>query len=135
VTVSAFERHDGDVVVGEENFGGAMVQHTVQVARREAGGRPVPYKSVKASRGKAIRAEPMSALYEQGKVRHVGYFPELEEELAAFSTVGYVGEKSPNRADAWIWVLTELFPGLVKQERKQSKPERRGQRVEGGWMG
>lgn len=134
VSVSAFDRHDGDVLVGEENFGGAMVQHTVQVARREAGGRPVPYKSVKASRGKVVRAEPMSALYEQGKVRHVGYFPELEEELAAFSTVGYVGDKSPNRADAWIWVLTELFPGLVKQEQKPKKTTR-PRAVEGGWMG
>lgn len=135
ISVSAYDRHDADVIVGEENFGGAMVQHTVQVARKEAGGRAVPYRSVKASRGKVVRAEPMSALYEQGKVRHVGYFPELEDELAAFSTAGYTGEKSPNRADAWIWVLTELFPGLVRREDKKQGRAPRRSGVEGGWMG
>lgn len=136
MAVSAFDRHDADALVGEENFGGAMVQHTIQVARKEAGGRPVPYKAVKASRGKVVRAEPISALYDQGKVRHIGYFPELEEELSGFSTAGYTGEKSPNRADAWIWVLTELFPGLVKRDSKDKKPARRGRAAgEGGWMG
>lgn len=139
ISVTAFDRHAADCIVGEENFGGAMVQHTIQVARKEIGGRPVAYRSVKASRGKVVRAEPMSALYEQGKVRHVGYFPELEEELAGFSTAGYVNEASPNRADAWIWVLTELFPGLVRQEKKaEKKPDKRDKRgrgTDGGWMG
>lgn len=118
VATSAFDRHNADCVVGEVNYGGAMVQHTIQTARPRT-----PYKAVTASRGKAVRAEPMSSLYEQGKVRHVGDFRELEDELVAFSTVGYMGEHSPNRADAWIWVLTELFPGIVnpKRERKPLK--------------
>lgn len=115
VTVSAYERHNADVVVGESNYGGAMVQHTIQTARPRT-----PYKAVTATRGKVVRAEPISALYEQGKVRHVGDFQELEDELVAFSTVGYLGDKSPNRADALIWGLTELFPGLVRGDRKKT---------------
>ena len=115
VATSAFDRHEADVIVGEQNYGGAMVKATIQTARPRT-----PYKAVNAARGKAVRAEPFSALYENGKVRHVGDFAELEDELVAFSTVGYMGEKSPNRADAWIWVLAELFPGMVKGERKKT---------------
>jgi phage terminase large subunit-like protein len=109
VTTDTFDRLGGDVVVGEINYGGAMVGSTIQTARPRT-----PYKTVTATRGKAVRAEPFSALYEQGKVRHVGNFAELEDELTSFSTVGYLGERSPNRADAWIWVLSELFPAMVK---------------------
>lgn len=117
VAVDGYDRHDGDCIVGEINFGGAMVEATIQTARRTQGQRKVPYKGVHASRGKAVRAEPIAALYEQGKVRHVGYFRELEDELSGFSTVGYVGDDSPNRADAAIWALTELFPGIVAGKR------------------
>lgn len=113
VATSAYERHSADCVVGEANFGGAMVQQTILVARPRT-----PFKKVTASRGKVQRAEPFSALYEAGKVRHVGMFPELEDELAGFSTHGYTGQGSPNRADALIWALAELFPGIVA-ERKQ----------------
>jgi phage terminase large subunit-like protein len=116
VATSAFDRHQADVIVGEQNYGGAMVKATIQTARPRT-----PYKAVNAARGKAVRAEPFSALYENGKICHVGDFPELEDELLAFSTVGYVGEQSPNRADAWIWVLAELFPGLIKGA-KEAKP-------------
>lgn len=114
IATSAFDRHAADVVVGEANYGGAMVMQTIQTARPRT-----PYKAVTATRGKAVRAEPFSALYEQGKVRHVGNFHELEDELAAFSTFGYTGAGSPNRADAWIWVLAELFPGLTRAEKKE----------------
>jgi len=84
-----------------------------------------------------VRAEPISSLYEAGKVRHVGYFAEMEDELSAFSTVGYLGENSPNRADALIWALTELFPGLVAQPKKEKPPkqERGAYQGEGAWMG
>lgn len=127
VATSAYDRHKADVVVGEINYGGAMVQHTIQTARPRT-----PYKSVTATRGKAVRAEPIAALYEQGKVRHVGDFRELEDELAAFSTVGYLGEQSPNRADALIWALTELFPGMTK-EQKPKKETKAVRQV--SWMG
>lgn len=113
VAVSAYERHAADCIVGEINYGGAMVEATIQAAARSSGQRRAPYKAVTATRGKVVRAEPIAALYEQGKVRHVGYFGPLEDELSAFSTAGYVGDDSPNRADALVWALTELFPGVV----------------------
>lgn len=111
IATSAYDRHKADAVLGESNFGGDMVRYTIQTSRPRTN-----YKSVSASRGKVVRAEPISALYEQGKVCHVGYFPELEEELTSFSTSGYMGVGSPNRADALIWLLTEMFPSLTKPE-------------------
>jgi phage terminase large subunit-like protein len=114
IATSAFERHGADCIVGEINFGGAMVDQTIQVARPRT-----PFKAVRASRGKQQRAEPFSALYEQGKIRHVGRFVELEDELSGFSTNGYTGSKSPNRADALIWGLSELFPIMVKGPKKE----------------
>ena len=126
IATDAYDRHAANVIVGEDNYGGAMVRHTIQTAKRG-----VPYKSVKATRGKAVRAEPISALYEQGKVRHVGWFRELENELSAFSTIGYIGENSPNRADALIWALTELFPALVTPPA--AKPAPSVPRLVSGW--
>lgn len=110
VVASAFDRHGADVVVGESNFGGDMVRHVIQTARPAT-----PYQAVHASRGKAVRADPVSALYEKGKVRHVGAFRELEDELTAFSTVGYLGDGSPNRADALVWGVTSLFPSATQK--------------------
>lgn len=131
VVASAYDRHSADVVVGEVNYGGAMVKQVIQVARPRTN-----FKAVTASRGKAVRAEPFSALYEQGKVRHVGAFPELEDELTAFSTLGYMGENSPNRADALIWALAELFPGMVRAPKKTSAEKAHAHRNYGeqGWM-
>lgn len=114
VATDALERHDADVVVGESNFGGDMVRFVIQTARPKT-----IFKAVTASRGKAVRAEPAAALYDQGKVRHVGYFRDLEDELTAFSTTGFTGEQSPNRADALIWAITELFPGIVNERKKE----------------
>ena len=116
VATNAFDRHQADVIVAEMNYGGAMVKQVIQTARPRT-----PFKAVTATRGKAVRSEPFSALYEQGKIRHVGDFPELEDELTAFSTMGYTGDQSPNRADAWIWVLAELFGGIVAPQ-KDNKP-------------
>lgn len=126
MAVSAYQRHDADCVVGEINYGGAMVQQTIEVARKAAGLRVVPFKAVTATRGKVVRAEPFSALYEAGTVRHVGMMPELEDELCAFSTYGYTGSGSPNRADALIWSLSELFPGVMRKREAEaeSKPDR-----------
>jgi phage terminase large subunit-like protein len=131
IATSAYDRHQADVIVGEINYGGAMVGHVIQTARPRTN-----YKVVTATRGKVVRAEPFSALYENGKIRHAGYFRELEDELTAFSTNGYTGQNSPNRADALIWALTELFPGIVSA-RKQREPAKEAKRslVIGGWMG
>lgn len=73
----------------------------------------VRYKEVRASRGKVVRAEPVATLYDQGKVHHVGSFPALEDQLISFTTNGFMGDGSPDRADALIWALTELFPRVV----------------------
>jgi phage terminase large subunit-like protein len=117
VATNAYERHDADCVVGEVNFGGAMVSHVIQTARPRT-----PYRAVTASRGKVVRAEPVAALFESGKIRIVGEFRQLESELLAFSTYGYLGSGSPNRADAMIWACYEIFPGLVRREVKDSRP-------------
>lgn len=131
VATSAYDRHAADVVVGESNYGGAMVQHVIQTARPRT-----PYKAVTATRGKVVRAEPISSLYEQGKVRHAGDFQELEDELLAFSTAGYVGDRSPNRADALIWALTELFPGIIRQASKvQNTQPSSSYSAPQSWMG
>lgn len=128
VATGAFERHSADVIVGETNFGGAMVKQTIQVARQRT-----PFKMVTASRGKVQRAEPFSALYEQGKVRHVGIFAQLEDELTAFSTFGYMGSGSPNRADALVWALAELFPAIVSPPKKAKPAPVNAPRA--SWMG
>jgi hypothetical protein len=130
VATDAFERHDADSIVGETNYGGAMVRHVIETSRKRT-----PFKMVTATRGKIVRAEPFSALYEQGKVRHVGFMPKLEDELCAFTTNGYQGARSPNRADAAIWVLAELFPSIVAGPKKDKPKVERGQRAPRAWMG
>jgi phage terminase large subunit-like protein len=113
VSTTAYDRHLADVLVAEKNFGGEMVRFTIQTAKPD-----INFKFVTASRGKHIRAEPISALYEIGKVRHIGYFNELENELVGMSTIGYTGEGSPNRVDAMVWAITELFPGVVNKPKE-----------------
>ena len=103
VVVEQYDKYAADLVVGERNYGGAMVEFTVRTASRD-----VNYKDVKASRGKAIRAEPVAALYERGRCRHVRSFTELEDQLLSFTRTGYFGDSSPDRADALVWALTEL---------------------------
>jgi hypothetical protein len=102
--LALFDRWKGDKIVAEKNFGGAMVESTIRTARKIA-----PVKMVTASRGKVQRAEPVAAIYAQGKVRHVGYFADLERQFCHFSTAGYMGARSPDHADAAIWALTELM--------------------------
>lgn len=104
MAVTAYKEFNADRVVGESNFGGDMVRFVVQTADKL-----VAYHDVKASRGKVVRAEPVSALYEQGLVSHVGDFPDLEDQMCNFTAAGFVGEGSPDRADALVWALTELM--------------------------
>lgn len=131
VATDAYDRHSADAVVGETNYGGAMVQHVIKTCRPRTN-----FIQVTASRGKVQRAEPFSALYEQGKVRHVGYLNELEDELAAFSTYGYTGARSPNRADAAIWALAALFPALTKAPKKTAEEKAAAHDLHSdyGWM-
>lgn len=128
VATTAYDRHAADRIIGEVNYGGEMVKFVVQAAKPN-----VPFRKITASRGKALRAEPISALTEQGKIRFGGKFAELEEELCAFTTHGYTGSGSPNRADAFVFAMSELFPGLVveKKEKKQIERDFAG----AGWQG
>jgi hypothetical protein len=102
--VEAYHEFKADRVIGEKNFGGAMVQFVIETADKG-----VPFKEVTASRGKSVRAEPVAALYEQGRVSHVGPFPDMEDQMSNMTVAGYVGEGSPDRADALVWALTELM--------------------------
>lgn len=131
VVVNAYDRHDADVIVAETNFGGAMVSEVVRAAASEAKLR-VNFKEVKASRGKVVRAEPVAALDGQGKVHHVGSFPLMEDELCAFTSAGYMGDRSPDRADARIWALSELFPRVLASEARKN---RRAEPVKEGCFG
>ncbi|TGP55771.1 ATP-binding protein [Mesorhizobium sp. M2D.F.Ca.ET.225.01.1.1] len=110
--VQAFRAFKADRIVAEKNQGGDLVEATIRMVDPH-----VPYRAVHASRGKAVRAEPVSALYEQGKISHVGAFPTLEDQLASFASdfdrarAGF----SPDRLDALVWAFSEL---MVKEERK-----------------
>jgi len=116
VATGAYERHEADRIIGESNFGGAMVEFVIKTANPNAS-----YKSVTASRGKVVRAEPASALHETGKIKFVGDFTELEDELLSFTTTGYTGARSPNRADWFVWAITELFPAMTRPVRAPMK--------------
>lgn len=102
--VTAYHRNLADRVCGEANYGGDMVENTIKTVK---GGKEVAYKSVRATRGKAVRAEPIVALYESGLVHHVGEFENLENELCSW--VPDSGMPSPNRLDGLVWALTELM--------------------------
>jgi phage terminase large subunit-like protein len=128
VAVEAFIRHEADTIVYESNFGGAMVEMVLKAAARELDCKP-SLREVKASRGKVVRAEPIGQLYEEDKVVHVGYLLELEDELSNFTTHGFVGDRSPNRADAAIWALTHLFPRIIgKKKNEKVSPRLRDHR-------
>jgi predicted phage terminase large subunit-like protein len=132
IATQAFERHQANAIVAEVNFGGAMVKHVIHTARART-----PFRAVTASRGKVVRAEPVASLMETGQVRLVGYHRDLEDELCGFTTHGFTGAHSPNRADAMIWAITDLFPSLLStKEKKDKKPANPVVHAHSGsWMG
>jgi phage terminase large subunit-like protein len=94
-----------DRIVGEVNNGGDMVEYVIRSIEKN-----IAYEDVRASRGKYIRAEPVSALYEQNKVHHVGNFPDLEDQLCEWVP----GDRSPDRLDALVWLIFELMPDMLE---------------------
>jgi len=100
-TVGAYNDYDGDRVIGEVNNGGDLVEMNLRTVAES-----IPYKSVHASRGKLVRAEPIQSLYERGFVHHVGQFPDLEDEMCSW--VPESSTWSPNRMDGLVWALMEL---------------------------
>jgi len=104
--VGAYQQYNADRIVAETNNGGDMVEHTIRTVKKD-----VPYRAVHASRGKQVRAEPVAALYEQGKVFHARPFPALEDQLVSWVP----GDpKSPDRLDALVWAITSLMGGTTR---------------------
>jgi phage terminase large subunit-like protein len=102
--VALYRRLQADALVVETNQGGEMATNVIREVDPS-----VPVASVRATRGKYLRAEPVSVLYAQSRVRHVGALPELEDELCDFGPGGLTSGRSPDRMDALVWALTELM--------------------------
>ena len=108
--ITAYYTHAADRIVAEVNNGGEMVEATLRMIDPN-----VSFRAVRAARGKTARAEPVAALYEQGRVHHVGAFPQLEDQMCAFaaSAQGSFDRRatggSPDRVDALVWAITELL--------------------------
>ena len=101
--IALYRRLEANTLVAEVNMGGDMVRAVLREVDPS-----VPLKEVHATRGKYLRAEPVAALYEQGKVKHVRGFPLLEDEMCDFGPEGLSSGRSPDRLDALVWALTEL---------------------------
>lgn len=117
IAIAAYKSRRADRIVGEVNNGGDLV------ARNLYGVDPsIPFRAVRASRGKYIRAEPVAALYEQGRIHHVGFFDALESQMCGWTPQS--GEKSPDRLDALVWAVTELLldPEQLKQRIQFGQP-------------
>ena len=114
--VAAMERHGADRIVAAVNQGGDLVEAVLRQVDPM-----VPVKQVRASRGKAARAEPVAALYEQGRVRHVKGLGELEDQLAQMTQQGWEGTGSPDRLDALVWALHDLMLSAQPNRRPQMR--------------
>jgi phage terminase large subunit-like protein len=104
--IALWRRLEADALIAEVNQGGDMVRAVIAEADRT-----VPVVAMRASRGKYLRAEPVAALYEQGRVKHVGVFPGLEDEMCDFGLDGLSSGRSPDRVDALVWAVTALTFG------------------------
>lgn len=128
--VALYRKHNADRIVAEKNQGGEMVETVIRTVDPN-----VPVTLVHASRGKYVRAEPISALYEQGRVHHVGVHSQLEDQMAAFTPDVDRSTGSPDRVDALVWGLTDLFDDITMRPVKvapQNNPWRR--KMGAGWM-
>ncbi|PRD45794.1 ATP-binding protein [Phyllobacterium phragmitis] len=110
--VALYHRLEADIVIAEVNQGGDMVAAVIAAEDHS-----VPVRSVRAMRGKWLRAEPVAALYEQGRIRHTRRFPGLEDEMCDFAPGGLSSGRSPDRLDALVWALNELMLGKDKMPR------------------
>ena len=111
VALALYHKLGADVLVAEVNQGGEMVASVIGEVDRS-----VPVTMVRASRGKYLRAAPVAQLYEQGRVRHAGAFPALEDEMCAFGPEGLAAGRSPDRLDALVWAVTLLVGGAARGE-------------------
>ncbi|MEO1282294.1 MAG: terminase family protein [Pseudomonadota bacterium] len=102
--IAAYHDFEADRVVAEVNQGGDLVRTVLQQIDAR-----VPVRSVRATRGKWLRAEPVAALYAEGRIRHAGVFEELEDEMCVFGSDGKANGHSPDRLDALVWAVTDLM--------------------------
>jgi predicted phage terminase large subunit-like protein len=129
--IGLYHAWDADRIVAEVNQGGQMVETVLRAQRAN-----VPYRAVHATRGKVTRAEPVAALYEQNKVYHAGEFSDLESQMCSFTTgfdrkaQGY----SPDRVDALVWALTDLFPRMTRRATTTPTAPTAVNQGAGGWM-
>ena len=110
---AAMERHGADRLVAEVNQGGDLVEEVIRQIDPL-----VPYRAVRAGKGKAARAEPVAALYEQGRVSHLRGLSELEDQMCEMTTRGFTGRGSPDRVDALVWALHDLMVAPAAQYRR-----------------
>lgn len=125
--IAAFDRYTADRIVAEINQGGEMVSQVIRSERYNT-----PITTVRASKGKVTRAEPIAALYEQGRVSHVGTFDKLEDQMMLFTPFGIEGDGAGDRVDALVWALTDLFPQMVRKIEQVEDEKPRA--MSGGWM-
>tara|TARA_Y100000592_G_scaffold25302_1_gene39845 strand:- start:3541 stop:4554 length:1014 start_codon:yes stop_codon:yes gene_type:complete len=123
--VATYDKYEADAIVVERNQGGDMVRHTIKTVRPQ-----IKIVEVTATRGKHVRAEPISALYATNQVSHVGSYPELEAQMCRMTSAGYEGDGSPDRCDALVWLLTELFPSIIKRPKRRNYAPKAS-----SWMG
>jgi phage terminase large subunit-like protein len=116
VAVSAFDYYEGDAIVAEVNQGGDMVEQVIKAVRPS-----IKVIQVRATRGKVLRAEPISALYAQGRISHVGSFPTLEDQMMQFTAFGIEGDEGADRVDALVHGFTELFPSLISKVKQKPR--------------
>ncbi len=123
VAIKAFDKWGADRIVAETNNGGEMIEHVVTTAARDLYNQKmrsssrIAFRGVRASRGKYTRAEPVSALYEQGRMHHVGMFAQLEDQLCSWVP----GEDSPDRLDATVWAFTDLMLGGTEYQKPRAR--------------
>ncbi|MGU3574751.1 DNA-packaging protein [Brucellaceae bacterium C25G] len=110
--VTLYHQFEADAIIAEVNQGGEMVSAVIGAQDQS-----VPVRSVRAKRGKYLRAEPVASLYEQGRVRHAARFPALEDEMCDFAPDGLSSGRSPDRLDAMVWALSELMLGSEYKPR------------------
>lgn len=104
--------HRAGRIVAEKNMGGEMVASVLRAVEAD-----LPVRLVHAGPSKAARAEPVALRFETGRARLAGHFPELEDQLCALTWAGYQGAGSPDRADAMVWAMTELFDKAPAEPR------------------
>lgn len=129
--IAMYDKWEADAVVIERNQGGDLVRNTLEAHRPG-----LPIVEVVATRGKHVRAEPVAAQYALGRVHHCGTFQSLEDQMCMMTNAGWEGpaNQSPDRTDALVWLLSELFPHMTKRTRKRNRVRPEAP-VVGGWMG